>query len=127
MPSPTYPSLSVERWDRIMEIFAAATERPAEEREPFLRESCGDDATLYRHVAGLLAMDASDDSLLNTREGFWASVVGETMSLVGETIGPYRLEAELGRGGMGVVYRARRDAAGTVVALKSLRDPFPLP
>jgi serine/threonine protein kinase len=39
---------------------------------------------------------------------------------VGSRLGPYSLEAPLGEGGMGVVYRARRDD-GTVVALKVLK------
>ena len=39
---------------------------------------------------------------------------------VGETLGPYVLEGELGRGSMGTVFRARA-ADGTVVALKVLR------
>lgn len=38
----------------------------------------------------------------------------------GAAVGPYRIEAELGRGRMGVVYRARRDD-GVAVALKILR------
>jgi serine/threonine-protein kinase len=39
----------------------------------------------------------------------------------GDRLGPYRLEEELGRGGMGIVFRAVRDADGEVCALKVLR------
>jgi len=41
-----------------------------------------------------------------------------------ESIGPYRVEGEIGRGGMGVVYRAVDSRLDRVVAIKSLPDEF---
>jgi len=52
--------------------------------------------------------------------------------MIGTTLGPYRIDAELGSGGMGKVYRATttRKAAGldpdTTVALKIVQ-PHPSP
>jgi len=42
------------------------------------------------------------------------------MSATPSQIGPYRIQAEIGRGGMAVVYRAVDTRSGTVVALKVL-------
>jgi serine/threonine-protein kinase len=51
-----------------------------------------------------------------------ASMVARSEPGIGDTVGHYRLDARLGEGAVGVVYRARRGSDGAVVALKLLKQ-----
>lgn len=45
-------------WARVQELFWAALDRPAAEREAFLEDACGGDDALRADVVSLLAADA---------------------------------------------------------------------
>src|SRR5260370_7163589 len=47
----------------------------------------------------------------------WKCVVNE---LLDQTIGPYRIEARLGKGGMGTVFRGVHLSTGQVMAVKGI-------
>jgi serine/threonine-protein kinase len=45
-----------------------------------------------------------------------------TFRMIGQSLGPYRIDSVLGRGGMGVVYLAHHQQIGQEVAIKVLRQ-----
>jgi non-specific serine/threonine protein kinase/serine/threonine-protein kinase len=116
MPVPSSPAGA--DWRRVKEVYEAALERPPAERAWFLRERCGSDGELLREVESLVAAHDEAGGFLET-----PAALPEEPARVGRRFGPYRVVAEIGRGGMGTVFRAVRedDAFRKEVALKLVR------
>lgn len=113
------------RWKRIEEVFVDALELDVHEREQFVASACEDDAALQAEVLALLAN-------MPGAAQFVDDIVASGMNLFDEPlperrVGPYRLIALVGEGGMGTVYLAERDDAEfrRQVAIKVLRVTSP--
>jgi serine/threonine-protein kinase len=106
-------------WDRLEAVFFEALAMPPEERSAFLDRACEGDPDLRVEVEAVIASHLAMD------EDDAAAVAPE--SRVGTRIGAYRLDALIGRGGMGEVYRARRadDEYEREVAVKIVRSGLP--
>ncbi len=107
--------MTPERWKQAQALFLELADLPPEERARRLHELAAADPALHREVEALLDADRRTLPWLDAP----AFPAWEPPPLP-ERIGPYRLLDEIGRGGMGVVYRAERaDGSYTqVVALK---------
>jgi non-specific serine/threonine protein kinase/serine/threonine-protein kinase len=97
-----------ERWQRIKSILADALEyQEPPARAAFLTEACAGDAALRDEVDSFLAEDP--DGLEKFAVGPEAMADHETTKTnTGRRLGAYELLRELGRGGMGTVWLARR-------------------
>lgn len=110
-----------ERWRQIEEVFNRALDIPPAERRRWLAEACGTDAELLAEVSSLLDNDSTSSRPLEKqiREAF----VAFEGRPVARMAGPYELLEEIGRGGMGTVYKARRadEEYQAIVAVKLVR------
>lgn len=115
------------RWERIQSLFHEAADLPPDEQHAYLESRCGDDGNLLNEVLALLREDAASASMLDrdladTAHDIFAEQSSPALPF--KEFGPYRLEKILGEGGMGIVYRARREDLDSLVAIKVLRDAW---
>ena len=98
-------------WDRLKELFAAAMELPADQREAFAKAHCEDPET-RRELLELIAHEPHDEPFLDSPLCQRARP---------RAIGDYVLGRVLGSGGMGTVYEAHQESPHRTVALKLLQ------
>jgi non-specific serine/threonine protein kinase len=111
------------RFQAIEEIFLAALEQEPDSVSAFLDKACEGDAVLRREVEALLASDQRAGRFIEkSAVGLATNLLQnqQTDSLVGQTIGHYKISGSIGSGGMGEVYLATDIIAGRKAALKLL-------
>ncbi|HEX6731653.1 MAG TPA: protein kinase [Pyrinomonadaceae bacterium] len=116
-----------EREQRLTKIFHSAMEREGAERRAFLDGACASDEELRREVESLIRSHEQAGSPFDTptNERGANSLNNQTAgSLVGRTLGQYRLVSLVGTGGMGEVYLADDTRLDRRVAIKILTPNF---
>jgi len=112
------------RWRLIDDLFQAALDCEPAARAELLDASCEGDAALRAEVESLI--EAHGDGGFTSEGHEFESVLEAyaAQAAAGRRIGAYRVEREIGHGGMGRVYLATRadDVFEKRVAIKVLRD-----
>lgn len=117
--------MSADLHRRAKEVFSAAADLPPERRAAHVGAACGDDTELREEVLALLATVETRTASLTGRvaESLLELDVSPDEGPRPVTVGPWLVLDELGRGGMGTVYRVRRadEAHEREAALKLIR------
>jgi serine/threonine protein kinase/predicted Zn-dependent protease len=113
-PATTRLDLNPENWQILKGIVADALEQKSSaERTALVQSRCANDATLLAEAESLVREAAAflkdpTDSLEDCADHATALLWQDETPMTGRRIGAYLIVRELGRGGMGAVFLARR-------------------
>ncbi|MEO7207109.1 MAG: protein kinase [Steroidobacteraceae bacterium] len=98
-----------ERWQQLSRLLDEAMDLPEAERAPWLRTLRNEHPEIAATVERALS-DRDSEAFASFLEGPAPLSVEspESVTLVGRRVGPYIIDAQAGRGGMGSVWRAHR-------------------
>lgn len=119
--------MNPDRWKKINELFVAASAEPAERRSAFLAAACGSDTALRDEVESLLSYDGHANGFLRSPDPIASHRLFSNSRIdtpaEEQRVGPYQLVSQLGSGGMGTVWLARRADAqfNKQVAIKLIK------
>jgi hypothetical protein len=113
---------AAERFRQVRNLFDAAMDRAAADRDLYLADACQGDPDLLAEVHALLDAQARPQTWIDTPPA-------APPRMEGRRIGPYEILREIAAGGMGTVYLARRaDGAFDMhLAVKVLRPEAATP
>ncbi len=101
-------------------ILDAVLDGDSEDRERMLDDLCGDDDALRADVESLLVFETRAEGFI--KSPLHSPIFEPSRLESGYRLGAYSVEAAVGQGGMGAVYRARRvEDYEQIVAIKVLR------
>ncbi len=111
-------------WQNVKNIFLAALEKDASERVAYLDSVCNGDGTTRIEVESLLASHSKVDDFIETPAFQTNEVFERNNGRIDQRFGAYTIEREIGHGGMGAVFLARRNDGefDQMVALKIVRQ-----